>query len=183
MYRVFLQSKRLIVVESTEKEFRQKYPGQYELIQSVAEYDNLEKVIARLTKDYKAEDVVRDYATLKRWGWKYFTEEIRRRCIEARIGKPRPAESNAKVSATMKGKSNFEGRRHSQLSKIMIASSRFGKSNIKPGQRWCHHPLTGKELRCYEDQRPAGFKWGRSPEFKDYIKSTKSVRVLVDSET
>jgi len=172
MYRVFLQSKRLIVVESTEREFRQKYPGAYELIQAVAEYDNLEKVIARLQKDYKAEEVVRDYAELKRWGWKYFTEEIRRKCIEARIGKPRPTESNAKTSATMKGKSNFEGRRHDKMTKIMIASKRMGKSTLN-GQKWCHHPETGQELRCHEDKIPLGFKLGRSPEFKDYIKGQR----------
>lgn len=174
MYRVFLQSRKLIVVESTEREFRQKYPGSYELIQSVAEYDNLNKVIERLQKDYKAEEVIRDYQELKRWGWKYFTEEIRKKCIAARIGKPRPEESNKKVSATMKGKSNFEGRRHKQLTKIMIASSRFGKSSIKEGQRWCHHPETGKELRCFENQIPEGFKLGRSPEFKDYISGNRN---------
>jgi hypothetical protein len=83
----------------------------------------------------------------------------------------------------MKGKSNFEGRRHNPITKIMIASSRLGKSNIQKGQRWCHHPESGKELRCFEDQKPAGFRWGRSPEFKDYINSSKSVRVLVDSDT
>jgi hypothetical protein len=182
MYRVFLQQRKLIVVESTEKEFRQKYPGPYELVQAVAEYDNLVKVIERLKKDYRAEEVINDYQELKRWGWKYFTEEIKKKWLEAKIGKPRPKESNAKVSAKMKGKSNFEGRRHKELTKIMIASHRYGKPSIQKGQRWCHHPETGAELRCFEEQKPTSFRWGRSPEFKDYINSTKRVRLLVDSE-
>jgi hypothetical protein len=169
MYRVFLQSKSLIVVETTEKEFRQNYPGSYELIQAVAEYDNIEKVVARLQKDYRVQHVIHDYAQKKRWGWKYFTDEVKRRCIEARIGKPRPAESNAKVSAKMKGTSNFQGRRHQRMTKIMIASKRYGNSTIK-GQRWCHHPETGKELRRFEEDLPTGFRWGRSPEVKDYLK-------------
>lgn len=173
MYRVFLQSKKLIIVETTEKEFRQNYPGPYELIQSIAEYDNLEKVIPRLQKDYRAEEVIRDYQEIERWGWKYFTEEIRRKCIEARIGKPRPSDSNAKVSAKMRGKSNFEGRRHNSMSKILIASKRYGKSTIAEGQRWCHHPVTGKELRCKEDEMPQGFVLGRSPEVRDYLRPIK----------
>ena len=175
MYRVFLQQHKLIVVESTEREFRQKYPGSYELIQSVAEYDNLEKVIVRLQKDYKAEEVIKDYAELKRWGWKYFTDEIKRKCIEARLGKPRPAASNAKVSATMRGKSNFEGKRHAKMTKIMIAASRMGKSSIPEGMRWCHHPVTGKELRCFPEDKPLDYKWGRSPEFKDYINAKRAI--------
>ena len=173
MYRVFLQSKKLIIVETTEKEFRQKYPGSYELIQSIAEYDNLEKIIPRLQKDYKAEEVVRDYAAIERWGIKYFTEEIKRKWRESLIGRDRPKESNAKVSAKMKGKSNFEGRRHSDMSKILIASKRYGKSTIKEGQRWCHHPITGKELRCNESEIPQGFVLGRSPEVRDYLRPTK----------
>lgn len=173
MYRVFLQSRRLIVVETTEKEFRQKYPGPYELIQAVADYDNLEKVIIRLQKDYKAIEVLRDYATLKRWGVKYFTEAIRAKWLAAKTGKPRPEESNAKVSAKMRGKSNFEGRRHSKLSKIMIASKRYGKSTLQ-GQKWCHHPLSGKELRCFESEKPHDFVWGRSPEIKDYMFKKKA---------
>lgn len=177
MYRVFLQSRKLIVVETTEREFRQKYPGPYELIQAVAEYDNLEKVIERLQKDYKPQEVIRDYAEQKRWGWKYFTEEVRRKCIEARIGKPRPKESNAKVSARMRGKSNFEGRRHDPMAKIMIASKRYGNSTIN-GQRWCHHPESGKELRCFENDKPADYKWGRSPEIRDYLIPAKRAKQI-----
>lgn len=173
MYRVFLQSRKLIVVECTEREFRQKYPGSYELIQSIAEYDNLEKVIPRLQKDYRAEDVVRDYQELKRWGLKYFTEAIREKWLAARTGKPRPVESNAKVSAKMRGKSNFEGKRHNNMTKIIIASKRVGNSTLKEGQRWCHHPTTGKELRCLPTNKPQGFEWGRSPEIKDYFKPIK----------
>jgi hypothetical protein len=83
-------------------------------------------------------------------------------------------ETRRKISRAMKGKSNFEGRRHNQITKIMIASSRFGKSNIQKGQRWCHHPESGKELRCFEHEIPEGFKLGRSPEFKDYINGKRS---------
>lgn len=173
MYRVFLQSRKLIVVETTEREFRQKYPGSYELIQAVADYDNLENVIVRLQKDYKAIEVIRDFATLKRWGVKYFTEAIRAKWLAAKFGKPRPEESNKKVSAKMKGKSNFEGRQHSKMSKIMIASKRYGKSTLS-GQKWCHHPLSGKELRCFEQDKPQGFVWGRSPEIRDYFATRKA---------
>lgn len=174
MYRVFLQQCKLIVVETTEKEFKQKYPGSYELIQSVAEYDNIVKVIERLQKDYKVIEVIKDYQEKKRWGLKYFSDVIKAKWLAARIGKPRPLASNAKASATMRGKSNFEGKRHKQLTKIMIASSRYGKPSLKKGQRWCHHPETGKELRCFEREIPEGFKLGRSPEFKDYINGTRS---------
>lgn len=172
MYRVFLQQQKLIVVESTEREFRQKYPGSYELIQSIADYDNVDKVIERLKKDYRANEIIKDIQEKKRWGLKYFTEAIRAKWLAARIGKPRPATSNAKVSAKMKGKSNFEGQRHKSITKIIISTKRHGKPTITEGQKWCHHPETGQEFR--KKTLPEGFKWGRSPEFKDYINGTKT---------
>ena len=83
MYRSFLQNNSIIVAESTEKEFRQKYPGSYELIGSIAEYDNIEKVLARLKRDYRVTNVVNDFQTLRRFGWKYFTEELQNYLKEA----------------------------------------------------------------------------------------------------
>ena len=172
MYRFFLQKNSIIVTESTEREFRQSYPGSYELISSIAEYDNIEKVLSRLQRDYRAQEVIKDFQQLTRTGWKYLTDEQKAKSREssrkAKVGKARPKESNAKTSATMKGKSNFKGKRHSKLTKMMIATTRYGKNPIG-SLKWCHHPYTGKELRCLEHAIPEGFVLGRSPEFKDYI--------------
>lgn len=177
MYRFFLQNNSIIVAESTEKEFRQKYPGSYELVGSIAEYDNIEKVLSRLKKDYRVTNVINDFQTLRRFGWKYFTEELqsylREAFRKAKLGKPRPLSSNQKTSRTMKGKSNFQGKRHTPMTKIMIASSRYGRNPVKD-MRWFHEPYSGKEIRCSELDVPPGFVLGRSPEFKDYIKTRKN---------
>lgn len=70
----------------------------------------------------------------------------------------------------MKGKSNFEGHRHTHASKIAIAFSQEGHKNAKD-HKWAVDKETGKETRVKPGANlPRGNKWGRTAGFREWIK-------------
>ena len=79
-------------------------------------------------------------------------------------------ETRKKISRAMKGKSNFEGHRHTHASKIAIAFSQEGHKNAKD-HKWAVDKETGKETRVKPGAHlPRGNKWGRTAGFKEWIK-------------
>lgn len=65
-----------------------------------------------------------------------------------------------KISATMKGHSNFEGHKHTHATKIQIGWSMEGHKNAE-GTKWTTDKNTGKEHRVRHGL-PRGNRWGRS---------------------
>ena len=79
-------------------------------------------------------------------------------------------ETRKKISRAMKGKSNFEGHKHTHASKIAIAFSQEGHKNAKD-HKWAVDKETGKETRIKPGAHlPRGNKWGRTAGFKEWIK-------------
>jgi hypothetical protein len=78
-----------------------------------------------------------------------------------------------KISKTMQGHSNFEGKHQSHKAKLAIASARRGKDNIK-GRKWSVNKKTGEEHRGYS--LPGRSKWGRVAAFKTWIHSNDKAK-------
>lgn len=160
--RIYLVDRQLICFDKGETAFKQKYGNRYEQVGIVKELSNLQAVISKLSKQYNISDLVQDVHVKRRVGWCYHSEEkkaeIRQKMSDVRIGRPRRQWIKDKISAGMQGKANHKGKKHSAYAKKAIAFSRKGKNPVK-GLRWCHHPITGKELRASE--LPEGFIWGR----------------------
>ena len=78
-----------------------------------------------------------------------------------------------KISKTMKGRSNFEGKHQSHKAKLAIAAARRGKDNIK-GRKWSVNKKTGEEHRGYS--LPGRSKWGRVAAFKTWIHSNDKAK-------
>lgn len=70
-------------------------------------------------------------------------------------------ETRRKISKAMKGKSNFEGKRHTHATKIQIGISQEGHRNAKD-HKWVTDKETGQEHRI-KGRLPGGMRWGRSP--------------------
>lgn len=69
-------------------------------------------------------------------------------------------ETRRKISRSMKGKSNFEGKRHSHATKLQIGFSQEGHRNVKD-HKWVTDKETGEESRV-KGNKPKGTRWGRS---------------------
>lgn len=168
--RIFLKNKQLIVTKKTEKEFRLAFGMPFELVQTLKDETNADSAAEKLKSFYRGCEIVFDGATKKKWGWKYFSEDLkeytRQRLKETKVGVERDAATKLKISFSRRGKGNFQGKRHNAITKLVIAEKRFGKSRVT-GLRWAHEPYSGKEIRTIT--LPEGYYWGRNPEFKDWI--------------
>lgn len=168
--RIFLKNKKLIVTKKTEKEFKDIFGTPYELVQTVKDETNAELSAKKLLSFYRGCDIEYDSIVKRKWGWRYFTEElkefVRRRLRETKTGVKRNQATKLKISFSRRGRGNFQGKKHNPISKMIIAEKRMGKSRVS-GLRWAHEPYSGKEIRTLI--LPQGYFWGRNPEFKDWI--------------
>lgn len=78
----------------------------------------------------------------------------------------RPASVRKAISRAMKGKSNFEGKRHTKKSKEEIQLKR-GHDDRVDGRKWSHDRDSGKQNRTYS--LPDNHKWGRTKSFKKWV--------------
>lgn len=69
-------------------------------------------------------------------------------------------ETRRKISRSMKGKSNFEGKKHTHATKLQIGFSQEGHRNVKD-HKWVTDKETGEEHRV-KGNKPKGTRWGRS---------------------
>lgn len=89
------------------------------------------------------------------------TEESRKKMRDAKMGGKQSEETKRKISMTMKGKSNFQGKKHSRQSKLLIGNAQVGNQNVR-GTYWAYNPDTSKEIRSRTRHfLPNGFILGK----------------------
>jgi len=89
------------------------------------------------------------------------SEETRRKMSEAKMGKPRDETTRQKISAGLKGKSNFQGKKHSADTKDVMAEKKLGNQHTKDSY-WAYDPKTDKETRVRDrNNLPPGYQLGR----------------------
>lgn len=172
MINVYLRDRTLIAHDKGDKLFTTDHGRGWEKVAVIKDSVNYEPVIERLKKQYNAAEVVKECTTRARWGWKYFTPEEKAKLVEAsraaNTGKIVSTDTKTKMANAKRGKaSNALGSRKSVMSKALVSIARMGNSTVT-GLTWCHCPTTGKEGRKRE--LPDGWRWGRSPEVKDYLR-------------
>ena len=149
--------KSIIISDRPSDKIKIKYGHRYQILTSCREKDSVAVVLPRVMRNYPGFQTIEWYKVVR----KPISDEVRARIIAAKIGKPRPASSNAKTSATMKGRSNFRGKKHSSESKDAISAKMVGNDN-SAGLIWCHNPVTGEETRVADwTMIPSGWVSGR----------------------
>ena len=149
--------KTIIVSDRPSDKVKAKFGHRYEILTSIRERDSVATVLPRVLRNYPGYQTIEWYAVVR----KPISEEARARIIAAKIGKPRSAASNAKTAATMKGRSNFRGKKHKDETKDAIAAAMLGNDN-SAGLIWCHDPVSGEEKRIADlTLLPAGWMVGR----------------------
>jgi hypothetical protein len=89
------------------------------------------------------------------------SEETRRKMSEAKMGKPRDEATRLKISAGLKGRSNFQGKKHSDNTKDAMAEKKLGNQHTKDSY-WAYDPKTDKETRVRDrNNLPPGYTLGR----------------------
>lgn len=153
-------ARTIILSDRPSDQIKERYGRSYEILTSFVSKDSAAIIIPRLLKNYNGYSIVEWYVPAKR-KMPPRTAEYCAKLSASRLGKPRPASSNAKTSATMKGKSNFRGKKHSAESKLKTSIAMEGNDNAL-GLIWCHDPVSGEEKRIADiSLLPAGWLIGR----------------------
>jgi len=165
MFRIYLTEKKIVVYDKSEKEFKSKYGSSFEQISIVKDQDNIDSVTKKLQQQYKALEIILDCKIKKKFGWKYFTEEMkesnRQKISKALKNRVVSEEHSKAIALGRKGIAIFAGKKHTEEAKRKISVGRKGRI-INTGKRWAHNPVTGDERFVFE--LPEGYVYGRSPE-------------------
>jgi hypothetical protein len=80
---------------------------------------------------------------------------------EAKMGKPRDEATRQKISAGLKGRSNFQGKKHTADTKDVMAEKKLGNQHTKDSY-WAYDPKSDKETRVRDrNNLPSGYQLGR----------------------
>lgn len=153
----FNKDKKIVISNFPSDKIKQKFGNHYEILTSVTELDSVALVLTRLLRSYSSFTVEEFYVKPKR----SLTEEHKKKIGLSKIGKPRSLEARQKISHSLKGRSNFAGKKHHPETKQKMAESKIGNVHIR-NRAWFHNPTTGEEIMRYSYKDvPSSFMKGR----------------------
>lgn len=149
--------KKIIIVSDLAQEIvKKKYGYKFEILTSINDISSLELIKPRIQKSYPGFQITELFKKIK-----FFSEESRKRISESKKGKPRDPLTRAKISAGLKGRSNFQGKKHTQETKSKMAEKKIGNDHAKD-LVWAHNPRGDAETRVKTlKDIPKGFSKGR----------------------
>lgn len=127
------------------------------MLNTIREKEFLDVVKMRIQRSYSSYKFVEWFQKEKR----PHTEETKRKMSEAKMGKPRDDATRKKIAAGLKGRSNFQGKKHSEQTKDIMAEKKLGNQHTKDSY-WAYDPRADKETRVRDRNKlPPGFQLGR----------------------
>ena len=153
----YVTLKKIIVSDLPADKVKAKYGYRYELLNSVKDKDAVDFIKLRLLRSYNGYEIIELFQKEK----KPVTEEARRKMSLAKLGKPRDETTRQKISKGLKGRSNFQGKKHNPETKEVMAEKKFGNDHAKE-LYWVHDPRGTKEKRIKDrNSLPPGYAIGR----------------------
>ena len=159
MIHIYLFNRQKLILLSDYPSFKIKnrYGHQYEILTSIKDPSVLSTILPRITRPYSDHSIIEWFIKER----KPFTEEHRRKISYKNSLRRRSLESRLRTSLAMRGRSNFQGKRHSDETKSVMSSKALGNQRVA-GLYWCHNPVTGVERRVKDrNNLPPGFILGR----------------------
>jgi len=153
----YVTLKKIIVSDLPADRVKVKYGYRYELLNSVKDKDAVDFIKTRLLRSYHGYEFIELFQKEK----KPVTEEARRKMSLAKLGKPRDETTRQKISKGLKGRSNFQGKKHNPETKEIMSEKKIGNDHAKE-LYWAHDPRGSKETRVKDrNDLPQGFALGR----------------------
>jgi hypothetical protein len=150
-------TKTILISDQPVDKVRIKYGYRYELLNSIRDKSAVDTVKTRLERSYSKYEFVEWYQYVR----KPISDEAKRKMSEAKIGKPRDEITRKKISAGLKGRSNFQGKRHTADTKDVMAVKKLGNQHTKDSY-WAYDPRSEKETRVKNrNVLPTGYQLGR----------------------
>lgn len=153
-------TKTILISDQPIEKVKSKYGHRYELLNSIKEVSAVDVIRTRLLRSYDSYKFVEWYQAVR----KPMSEETRRKMSEAKLGKPRDDATRQKISAGLKGRSNFQGKKHTADTKDVMAEKKLGNQHTKDSY-WAYDPRSDKETRVRDRNKlPPGYTLGRDYE-------------------
>lgn len=154
---VSYKQKKIFLTDLPQDRIKKRFGFDLELVNSVKDRDSLGAITPRVLRSYPGFELVEEFQKPKY----VMTPEHKQALINSKLGKPRSEEVRKKISETKKGKSNFEGKRHSYETKRLMAARKIGNQHNK-NYVWAHNPDTDKEIMVKSRlDIPKGYSMGR----------------------
>ena len=150
-------TKTILISDQPVDKVKSKYGHRYELLNSIRDNSAVDIIRTRLLRSYGSYKFVEWYQTVR----KPMSEETRRKMSEAKMGKPRDEATRQKIAAGLKGRSNFQGKKHSAETRDVMAEKKLGNDHAKDSY-WAYDPGADKETRVKDRNKlPPGYQLGR----------------------
>lgn len=150
-------TKTILISDQPVEKVKAKYGHRFELLNSIKDNTAIELIKSRLLRSYGSYEFIEWYQIVR----KPMSEETRRKMSEAKIGKPRDEATRQKIAAGLKGRSNFQGKKHTDNTKGIMAEKKLGNQHTKDSY-WAYDPRSDKETRVRDrNNLPPGFQLGR----------------------
>lgn len=152
----FSSDKKILVSDLPLEKIKAKFGFKFERLTSVNEKTAIPFTVARLIKNYPNYNFKELYIKERK-----VRDETRKNIPSPLLGIPRSLEVRAKISASCKGRSNFQGKSHNAETKAKMAAAKLGNDHVKD-TLWAHDPRSDKEVRVGSMKEiPNGFSRGR----------------------
>lgn len=152
----FHNNQQILISDLPVEKVRAKYGHKYEVVNSIKDRSYLDQIKERVARSYPKYIITEAYHKVNR-----HTEEARKKISESKIGKPRDEETRKKISDALKGRSNFQGKKHSEETKQQMRLKKLGNQHVKD-YYWAHDPNGDREIRVKSrEDIPEGFRQGR----------------------
>lgn len=154
---VFYSCKQIIVSDLDQTRVRKRYGNKIELINSVKDKESIEIIKPRILRNYIGFQFVEEFQKPKY----VMSPEHKQALINSKLGKKRSEEVKKKISLAKKGKSNFEGKKHTYETKRLMSARKIGQAQHKE-YIWAHDPVSDKEIMVKNrSEIPKGYSQGR----------------------
>lgn len=152
----FANDKLIIVSDLAIDKIKNQFGHRFEILTSVKDKESVPIILPRIIRSYPGYVVREKFKKVP-----FFSEESRKKISESKRNKPRDEATRAKISAALKGRSNFQGKKHSEETKKVMAERKLGNDHVKD-RIWAHNPRGDDEVRVKElKDIPKGFSKGR----------------------
>ena len=103
---LFHKQSLLLISDQPRDKIKAKYGSIFEIVNSVRDKESLNIVKPRVLRSYPKVTVKEEFYVRK-----VFSEEYKQKLRQSKLGKKRPDWVKEKISAKMRGKSNFQGKK------------------------------------------------------------------------
>lgn len=148
--------KKIVASDLPLEKIKKKLGSRFEIINSIKDKSVLDVIKVRVLRGYPNFSYEEIFQVSKT-----FSEETKKKISESKLGKPRDELTRRKISLALKGRSNFQGKRHSDDTKSVMSEKKLGNQHTKD-TLWAHDPRSDKETRVRDRKDvPNGYSLGR----------------------